>query len=496
MRYPRPLLIEKHGSGSWQVRRPQRRPVTVSTGPAIVTGIVGVSSVAKANISSIDGILNGKKWSSSTLTYSFPTTASTYEYSNEPGQNFQAFNDAQKAAMRSVLADYSAVANLHFVEVTELSTNHATLRFAESDAVPTAYTYYPAATAKAGDIWFNKSTGWYDNPVAGNYAYLTMLHEVGHSLGLKHAQDTAVYGALPTSLRAMPYSVMSYQSYVGAPITGNYTNQSTSYAQTLMSSDILAIQKIYGANYTTNADNTVYSWTPNSGSTFVNGVAEEMTAGNKIFHTIWDGGGNDTYDFSAYTTDVAVDLSPGAWSTASQAQLANLSGNGQQMAPGNIANAYLFNKSAASLIENAVGGSGNDTIVGNAGANTLTGGDGNDTLNGGAGADHIRGGQGNDVYVVDNTQDLVDEADGNGSDTVQSSITFDVSDTVHVIGAVENLTLIGSAALTAPAIHSIHSIIGNSGANLLVGLGGADHLDGGAGSADDDVMRPPVPASL
>ncbi len=290
------------------------------------------------------------------------------------------------------------------------------------------------------------------------------------------------YGAMPTSLSAMPYTVMSYQSYVGAPITGNYTNQSASYAQTLMSSDILAIQKIYGANYATNAGNTVYSWTPNSGSTFVNGVAEETTAGNKIFHTIWDGGGNDTYDFSAYNTGVVIDLNPGAWSTASQAQLANLSGNGQQMAPGNIANAYLFNKNTASLIENATGGSGNDTIVGNSVANTLSGRNGNDTLNGGAGADHMWGGSGNDTYIVDNSGDVVDETGGTGIDNVQSSITFSLSDVIHAVGAVENLTLTGSAALKATGNSFNNALIGNSGANTLTGLGGDDTLNGAGGN--------------
>ena len=155
----------------------------------------------------------------------------------------------------------------------------------------------------------------------------------------------------------------------GHRITGNYTNTSASYAQTLMSSDIAAIQHIYGANYATNAGNTVYSWTPTSGSTFVNGVAEEKTAGNTIFKTIWDGGGVDTYDLSAFKTSVSINLNPGAWTTTSTAQLANLSGNGHVLAPGNIDNAYMYNGSTKSLIENAIGGSGNDTIIGNQVAN-------------------------------------------------------------------------------------------------------------------------------
>ena len=117
----------------------------------------------------------------------------------------------------------------------------------------------------------------------------------------------------------------------------------------------------------------------------INGVAQTAPGGNKIFMTLWDGGGHDTYDFSNYTTNLSVNLQPGAWTTLSAAQVADL-GAGHSAA-GNIANALLFQGNTASLIDDAIGGSGNDTIVGNAADNKLTGGAGNDTLDGGAGTD-------------------------------------------------------------------------------------------------------------
>jgi serralysin len=386
--------------------------------PNSYSGIASIVKMGKTNDSAVDGILFGKKWASNTLTYSFPTSAVTYEYTGEAQENFQPLSDAQKAAMVSILSQYSAVANLHFVEVDETSSQHATLRFAESDATTTAYTYYPSETAQGGDIWFNDSTHWYDNPVPGNYAYLTMLHEMGHAVGLKHAQDKTVYGALPKSISAMSYTVMSYQSYVGAP-TSSYFNAPTSYAQTLMSSDISALQKMYGANYTTHAGDTVYSWLPDSGSTFINGISEGATAGNKIFMTVWDGGGNDIYDLSHFTTDVSIDLNPGKWTTTSQTQLANLSGDGQVLAPGNISNAYLYKNNLASLIENAIGGDGNDKITGNSANNTLYGGAGNDTLNGGTGSDRLIGGQGFDKLTG-----------GSGKDTFVFTSLADAGDTI------------------------------------------------------------------
>ena len=95
---------------------------------------------------------------------------------------------------------------------------------------------------------------------------------------------------------------------------------------------------------------------------------------------------------------------------------------------------------------NALNGLGGDDL--------LTGLAGNDRLDGGAGADHMLGGTGNDTYVVDNAGDVVDETDGDGTDTVQSSISFSLADGAHAIGSVENLTLTGTAQLTRRATNS------------------------------------------
>ena len=90
-----------------------------------------------------------------------------------------------------------------------------------------------------------------------------------------------------------------------------------------------------------------------------------------------------------------------------------------------------------------------DTINGLGGNDVIFGLDGSDTLNGGAGADQMFGGTGNDTYVVDNVGDVVNETDGDGTDTVQSSISFSLADPVHAIGDIENLTLTGTGAVNA-----------------------------------------------
>jgi Peptidase M10 serralysin C terminal/RTX calcium-binding nonapeptide repeat (4 copies) len=123
-----------------------------------------------------------------------------------------------------------------------------------------------------------------------------------------------------------------------------------------------------------------------------------------------------------------------------------------------------------------------DTINAGGGNDTINALGGNDFINGGAGADKMFGGTGNDTYVVDNGGDIVNETGGNGLDTVQSSITFSLSDAAHAIGVIENLTLTGTAAINGTGNALANVITGNSGNNVIAGLGGADILNGGGGT--------------
>ncbi len=129
--------------------------------------------------------------------------------------------------------------------------------------------------------------------------------------------------------------------------------------------------------------------------------------------------------------------------------------------------------------ENLTGAAGfGNTLTGSSAVNVLTGGSGDDLLNGGGGADTMIGGGGNDTYIVDNAHDVVVENPGEGTDSVQSSVT-------HTLAAnVENLTLTGTSALNGTGNDLDNVIVGNSGNNTLAGLGGADHLDGGPGGLD------------
>lgn len=364
------------------------------------------SQTATSNVN-INGLLSGVKWSGSTLTYSFPTATTQYEsgYGNELTNGFFAAPEATKVAIRFAMNLLSQYTNMTTTEIS--ATTAADIRVAFSaEANPTAYAYYPSNSTKGGDIWYGTDYSVYQNPVKGQYAWATTIHELGHALGLKHGHQTGGVAntAMQSTYDQMAYSIMTYRSYQDGPTTG-YTNETNGYAQTFMMYDIAALQTMYGANFNTNSGNTTYRWDPSTGEMFIDNVGQGAPGGNRIFMTLWDGNGTDTYDFSNYTTNLNVNLSPGAFSITSSTQLAYLGNNGTaQYAPGNIFNALQYNGDARSLIENANGGTGNDTITGNAANNVLNGNDGNDTLRGAEGNDTLNGGNGTDTAMYSNAR--------------------------------------------------------------------------------------------
>ena len=129
-----------------------------------------------------------------------------------------------------------------------------------------------------------------------------------------------------------------------------------------------------------------------------------------------------------------------------------------------------------SAVINATGNTLNNTLTGNSAANVLSGGAGNDTLNGGAGADNLIGSSGNDTYVVDNASDITTELASEGTDTVQSSITWTLA------ANVENLTLTGAAVINGTGNTLNNTLVGNAAANVLNGSTGNDAMTGGAGN--------------
>ncbi|MCG7393569.1 hypothetical protein MHY87_11690 [Microvirga sp. ACRRW] len=132
---------------------------------------------------------------------------------------------------------------------------------------------------------------------------------------------------------------------------------------------------------------------------------------------------------------------------------------------------------AASGVDHLDGGDGNDSLYGGSYSDNLIGGAGDDTLDGGTGDDALAGGSGNDTYIVDSVNDIVDETDGGGTDTIVTSIDYSLASRPDI----ENLTLIESARNgTGNGLNNV--LTGNAASNRLQGMGGADTIFGYGGS--------------
>lgn len=137
-------------------------------------------------------------------------------------------------------------------------------------------------------------------------------------------------------------------------------------------------------------------------------------------------------------------------------------------------------------IDEVRGTNGNDTLQISGGtlgrSFTLVGLMGNDTLAGGIGADDMDGGGNNDTYIVNNVNDIVRETGGSGTDTVQSSVTYNLANAARVFGTVEHLTLTGTTAINGTGSAGLNTLTGNNNVNTLDGGGSNDVLKGMGGN--------------
>ena len=355
--------------------------------------------------------------------FSFPDSTTDYESSYSEVNKFVGFNSGERDTFRTVVSQVMGFTNLTLTEATVDSTASIPIAKTVTPAAD-AWAYYPG-TGKGGDAWFDTNPSQvayggkggmnYSAIQPGDYTYTVFMHEFGHSLGLKHSfEKGGVAGAVPKQYDSLEYTVMSYDAYQTIPYNKSVDGRDWwaddgNNPQTFMMLDIAALQSMYGADYTFNNSATVYKWNASGGYSINNGDYTDLNSNTDIiFMTVWDGGGVDTYDFSNYSLGVRIDLNAGGWvlidylNTSSPTQRADLlAGDGTYWATGNIANALMYNNNTASLIENAIGGDGNDFIIGNQIANTLNGGLGNDLLDGGLGLDILIGGAGGDIFIFD-----------------------------------------------------------------------------------------------
>jgi len=238
----------------------------------------------------------------------------------------------------------------------------------------------PKAIA-ADQIWL--SANWASNAdsgmAIGAYGRTTLMHEIGHALGLSHPGAynadpgiTVTYAANAEFAQDnRQYTLMSYfggyDSTINAWAQDN-TLSTYTYPQTPMVYDIAAIQSLYGADTTTRAGDTIYGYNNNFAADDQEKPIFDFSTNSAPIFTIWDAGGNDELDCSAWNGNQTIDLLPGSYSS-----VCGLNNNV----------GIAFN----TTIEKAIGGMGNDILIGNSADNILSGGGGNDTIDGSAGID-------------------------------------------------------------------------------------------------------------
>jgi hypothetical protein len=369
----------------------------------------------------------------------------------------------------------------------------------------------------------------------GADGWFTLIHEFGHGLGLAHPHDNGgnsevmagvtspfdSYGVY--DLNQGVYTTMSYNpGWHKHPDYEDFGGTTYGLNGTGGALDVAVLQAKYGANETQGTGNTTY-------------VLPDENKEGTFYKTIWDVSGVDTIahngngsariDLTAATLDYSptgggvvsfVDGIYGGFTIANGVVIENaLGGNTGDILIGNSANNLLDGRGG---LDKMIGGKGNDTYgvnstrdlitenegggidrvrssvnytlgqhlenlvligtaisgTGNAAVNEITGNSKANVLNGKGGADTMRGEGGDDLYFVDNLGDKVIELADGGTDTVQSSVSFTLSDNVN------HLILTGSAA-DATGNDQNNRLTGNAMANVLDGKAGTDTLRGGGG---------------
>lgn len=430
--------------------------------PFLLEDYAGIATYRGKQIFTQEQVINqidtGREFKGKTITYTFLDQNPVGLYNHplygfpEP-EGYSAMSDAEKAVAREAMMLWDDLIAPSIVEKNGLGADIVLANTATGPAQ--AWAYYPGNGGKyQGDVWtadptVNWTNEWlqYDG-----YGRTTLIHELGHSLGLSHPgdynfSDDEDGDGVPDPITylndaeyAQDTNQFSIMSYFGPQQSGaqpvNAALFLVGYAQAPLLHDILTVQAKYGADPTTRTGNTTYFANSTAGRNVF-----DLTQNPYPYVSVYDAGGEDTFDFSTANRGVFIDLRPGAFSSAAAGAVTLAQANAilsefnaaTDEAQGDFplyntqaevdADANFLGSIGASrvqvdtgisgitatshrnisiayntIIENANGGSARDYLVGNDVSNKLNGNGGNDVLNGLGGDDILSGGAGADDF--------------------------------------------------------------------------------------------------
>lgn len=361
----------------------------------------------------IDALVSGVRWTD--LAASTPATEITVSFMNDGTAG--AWTAVALTAFRNVFASWERVANIDFVEA---ASGGRMLEYLDhQSALGTgilAYHNFPVGSGSASGHYSVDDYSWTAERLnIGGQAYLTILHEIGHGIGIAHPHDTGMDTAIfpgvvsgydrgASELNYALYTVMSYNDPVNTVTPGvvGFGPFAFGYPSGPMAFDIAAAQVLYGANMATNAGNTTY-----------------YLGRGFQWDCIWDAGGIDEISAVGAFGNITIDLRSATLQNAAGgggyfSHAPSAGGDGSypivavQGVNPNVNGAFGGMTIAADvlgvladapgelgvIIENATGGESRDILIGNNVSNVLRGNAGDDNLIGNGGDDLLVGGSG------------------------------------------------------------------------------------------------------
>ena len=297
-----------------------------------------------------DGLLSGNQWYKGYLTYSFKDEAAYYEYADDR-DGITPLSNAAREAVHEVMAYVSSLLGIT-ISYSADSIGDIAIASKTMNELTLGYSYMPGTSAKnsSGDIFLNANYTDVDYK-KGGMAYGTIIHELGHALGLDHPFGEGDYAGVDVN-----DTVMSYNRYEGYDSITNNSYSIYSFSS-YQEADIVALRSIYGA------------YEPQSNDTYIlkDELFSEVISGYTVpitdnVHTINDDGGDDTISLAGIDNNLCY---------------LDMSANTQSVIVYGDVHHYL-NLTSTTIIENAIGSYYNDTFVLNNTHNTIDGGGGTD----------------------------------------------------------------------------------------------------------------------